>query len=72
MQFFLCTVPTPWLNGRHVVFGRVLEGMDVVSYIEKVPTGYADRPKQDVTIAKSGQLTEDASTEAKTEAKDDL
>lgn len=66
-QFFLCTVPTPWLNGRHVVFGRIVDGMDVVSYIEKVPTGFADRPQEDVTIAKSGKLVEDAPKEAAAE-----
>lgn len=53
-QFFLTTVPTPWLDGRHVVFGKIVDGMDVVKKIENTPTHPGDKPKADVVIAKSG------------------
>merc|ERR1712010_240664 len=55
-QFFITTVATPWLDGRHVVFGKIIEGMDVVKKIETTPTHPGDKPKADVTLAKSGEL----------------
>lgn len=45
-----------WLDGRHVVFGEVLEGYDVVEQIENVPKGAGDKPSKPVTILKSGEL----------------
>jgi len=45
-----------WLDGKHVVFGEVLEGYDIVEKIENVPKGAADRPVKAVKIVKSGEL----------------
>ncbi|KAF9010546.1 cyclophilin-like domain-containing protein [Cyathus striatus] len=55
-QFFICTVVTSWLDGKHVVFGKVLDGMDIVRAIEDVPKAERDRPREDVIIADSGEL----------------
>jgi len=54
-QFFICTVKTTWLDGRHVVFGKVLSGMDVVYMVEAEGT-QSGKPKKVVTIADSGEL----------------
>ena len=54
-QFFITTVETPWLNGRHVVFGKVIEGMDVVKKIEAVGSG-SGKPSKEVVIVDSGEL----------------
>ncbi len=62
-QFFITTVITSWLDGRHVVFGEVLEGMDIVQKIENTRTSERDRPETDVLIAKSGELKEEERSE---------
>lgn len=54
-QFFICTVPCPWLDGKHVVFGKVVEGMNVVKAVEAVGS-QSGKTSQKVVIADCGQL----------------
>ena len=49
-QFFVTLVPTPWLDGKHAIFGAVTKGLDIVEAIGKVPTGKGDRPLTEVRI----------------------
>jgi len=49
-QFFITVVPTPWLDNHHAIFGKVVEGYDVVESISKMKTGRNDKPIQDVVI----------------------
>ncbi|KAH1244034.1 Peptidyl-prolyl cis-trans isomerase 1 [Glycine soja] len=55
-QFFICTVKTEWLDGKHVVFGQVVEGLDVVKDIEKVGSS-SGKTSKPVVVADSGQLS---------------
>ena len=52
-QFFITTVSTPWLDGKHVVFGKVIDGFNVVKAIEQLPTTSNDRPLNDVVITQT-------------------
>lgn len=55
-QFFICTAVTTWLDGKHVVFGEVTEGMDVIRAIESVGSG-SGRTSAKVMIDDCGQLS---------------
>lgn len=54
-QFFITTVPTPFLNNKHVIFGKVVDGMDVVRKVENTRTR-GEKPATDVVIALCGEM----------------
>jgi cyclophilin family peptidyl-prolyl cis-trans isomerase len=55
-QFFICTAATPWLDGKHVVFGKVVEGLDVVKKMESYGS-QSGKPSAKVTISDCGEVT---------------
>lgn len=55
-QFFITLKETPWLDNKHVVFGIVISGFDIIKRMEEIPTDDNDVPSQKVTITKSGLL----------------
>ncbi len=55
-QFFITTIKTAWLDGAHVVFGKVTAGMDLIKKIEEMPTNSRDKPTLDVKIADCGEV----------------
>ncbi|KAK4240224.1 cyclophilin-like domain-containing protein [Achaetomium macrosporum] len=68
-QFFITTVPTPHLDGKHVVFGEVLSGKSVVRQIENLRTA-SDKPTKDAVIADCGELSPSEAVAADTKAPD--
>ena len=55
-QFFITTAETSWLDGRHVVFGKIVEGMDIVRKVENSKTRPGDKPEKEIKIVESGIL----------------
>jgi peptidyl-prolyl isomerase D len=68
-QFFITTVSTPHLDSKHVVFGEVINGKNIVRKIENIPT-QADKPQNDVKVIECGQLSGEAYSSAIAKAMD--
>jgi len=52
-QFFITLVPTPWLDGKHAVFGEIIEGKDVLETIGNAHTNAQDKPMEEIKIIKA-------------------
>jgi len=63
-QFFITFGSTPHLNGKHVVFGKVIEGLDIVKQVELSRTNAQDKPVQPIVIANCGQINDEAKAQA--------
>lgn len=58
-QFFITLAPTPWLDGKHTIFGRVKSGMRIVQRMGLVKTDSGDRPEEDIKIVSAKVLVDD-------------
>ena len=56
MQFFITLAPTPWLDGKHTIFGRVASGMQTVKRLGNVQTDATDKPTTAVSITRATPL----------------
>jgi cyclophilin family peptidyl-prolyl cis-trans isomerase len=65
-QFFICFGATPHLNEKHTIYGRVIDGWDVVEKMQENPTGANDLPVKPVTVADCGELTPNEKLTAET------
>ena len=71
-QFFLTTVPTPHLDGKHVVFGQIVSGKAVVRQVENSRTDKGDKPEKEVVIADCGELSPEEALAAESRQPDSL
>ncbi|RNF00808.1 cyclophilin [Trypanosoma rangeli] len=69
-QFFICTANTPWLNGKHVVFGRVTEGLDVVKKVERLGSE-SGKTRGRIIIANCGEVAAPEAKEKPTKERDE-